>query len=151
MSDLPVWLAISILILRIGGIGVIFALIASRIYHRSGRVALALCWALASLAWGYLGYRQFCSQPLACDAVMVDDHLLDGYWRDLMPGFTLIAGVTLAAALAAAIWLERRGGNLAARGTSNPARRILITGVVAFGTWCAATLAVVSVQGWPRV
>ena len=151
MTDLPTWLQLLLVVLRIGAIGVVCALLAAHLYRRGGAVVLVLAWAFASLAWGYASFRSFCNQPLTCDVVTLEGNPLAGYRGELMPGFTVIAAATLAAAIAVAMWSNRQQAGRPSRAFPSRLVGILLVGVVTFTVWLVARLLVLSPQGWPRL
>ena len=138
------WLQIVAVAVFIASIGAVFGLMAARAHQLAGYGAVVSAWAVSSLAWGYLSYRDMCSQPLTCD---VGGH---AYWSDLVPGFTVIAAVTLAAAGSAMIWSTRRRPSVRAHAPVFALGRVAIAGLWAAGAWFAASLLVLNDQGWPR-
>ena len=151
MAELPLWLAIILLfVLRVGGIGILFAIAARGILQRAGIGALVLWWILASLVWGYLAFRKFCGMPLTCDVLMIGMDSIHDYWRDITPGFAVIAAVTLAAAFGAATWLEARARKAVPPRPAVAAGRFVIVGAVTLVAWLAASWAVLNNWGSPR-
>ena len=139
------WLELISSVALLGGSGVCFGLVAVHAYHRAGLTALLALWLSASIVWGYLSYRRFCSHPLTCDVGGLD------YWPSLVPGFSVIAAVTLACAGGVMIWGSIRRSDRGLNLREYRPWHVGAVATVAIGAWLVASYLVLDRQGWPRL